>query len=84
MLGKGAFGRVFKGLNVKTGQFVAVKELTITDKDFVREELPNVLAEIQVWYNAIEDLVIVLMLRSLSRCCANFSIQILYNTLILQ
>jgi serine/threonine protein kinase len=27
-IGKGAFGKVFKGLNVETGQFVAIKRLS--------------------------------------------------------
>ena len=41
-LGKGAFGTVYKSLSIKTGDFVAIKRLSITDLNDEQVESLNV------------------------------------------
>jgi len=53
LLGKGAFGRVFKGLNTKTGKFVAIKEMNLTDSEFVATELPKVMVYLHIYTQSI-------------------------------
>eukprot|EP01094_Clydonella_sp_ATCC50884_P024685 TRINITY_DN6260_c0_g1_i5.p1 TRINITY_DN6260_c0_g1~~TRINITY_DN6260_c0_g1_i5.p1 ORF type:complete len:321 (-),score=97.40 TRINITY_DN6260_c0_g1_i5:171-1133(-) len=50
MLGRGAYGRVYKGLSMKSGQFVAVKELRFGEGPNLLpvKELPQVMREIEL------------------------------------
>lgn len=44
-LGKGAFGRVFRGLNITTGEVVAIKQI---EKDKIKDSLPAVMRELEL------------------------------------
>jgi len=46
LLGRGAFGRVYKGLNYQTGEIVAVKQILKTDLE--PSQLPAIMHELQL------------------------------------
>ena len=48
-LGRGAFGQVFKGIDTKTGQFVAIKQLALTGAS--QEVLSGIMSEIELLKN---------------------------------
>ena len=48
LIGKGSQGNVYKGLNLKNGKFVAIKQVNLSDQVFLEEGLPNVLVIIQI------------------------------------
>ena len=41
VIGKGGYGKVFKGLNMRNGQFVAIKEVVLSQE--TQDDLPMVL-----------------------------------------
>jgi len=50
LIGKGEFGKVFKGEDTRTGQVIAIKEVPINsgDKQFMAEELTRVMREAEL------------------------------------
>eukprot|EP01102_Stenamoeba_stenopodia_P002402 TRINITY_DN12221_c0_g1_i1.p1 TRINITY_DN12221_c0_g1~~TRINITY_DN12221_c0_g1_i1.p1 ORF type:complete len:853 (-),score=167.69 TRINITY_DN12221_c0_g1_i1:79-2637(-) len=46
MLGKGAFGTVYRGLNIETGAFVAIKQ--ITTRGLPKGQLGSIMSELQL------------------------------------
>lgn len=43
LIAVGGSAKVYKGLNMKNGQFVAIKEIQLKNEAFVEEELPKIL-----------------------------------------
>merc|ERR1712137_1461633 len=43
-IGEGSFGKVFKGLNIRTGSFFAIKEIPLTAES-TETSLPSILKE---------------------------------------
>ena len=50
LIAVGGSAKVFKGLNMKNGQFVAIKEIQLKNESFIDEELPKILVSTQKKY----------------------------------
>lgn len=42
IIGKGSYGEVYKGMNTRTGEIIAIKVINLESKDFVDADLSEI------------------------------------------
>ncbi|KAI3634932.1 hypothetical protein MIR68_007313 [Amoeboaphelidium protococcarum] len=48
IIGKGSYGEVYKGMNTRTGEIIAIKVINLESKDFVDADLSEIQKEVHV------------------------------------
>uniref|UniRef100_A0A803LRV5 non-specific serine/threonine protein kinase n=1 Tax=Chenopodium quinoa TaxID=63459 RepID=A0A803LRV5_CHEQI len=55
-IGKGAYGRVYKGLDLENGDFVAIKQVSL--ENIAQEDLNIIMYDFVVWMRSLSGLTI--------------------------